>query len=487
MAPGILCAARHVAPSASGSSNNGSNHSSKQKMEEKPSQFVTSNSIRPSSSMQMINAATSCISTVVPHPAGHRNQHHHPRFEMAMAPRPKQVTDPLNEMVRARLCGDNYHESTNYGSSGSEHDPDSVCLADMVYGFMEDEDKEGGMENNEVGNCGRFRCNCLNGTGEPCSDNIAEVESVDGDANSGIADDDFNQFLNAELLEILEGLLSSINNPVEFLLHKESVRALEINQNEVENPNTNNQEVIDQKSWLRRSVMNHLRGLGYNAGICKSRWERIGGFPAGNYEYIDVIIDEERFFVDIDFRVQFEIARPTSAFDALLRILPNVYVGKAERLKQVIKIMCDSAKKSLKKKELHLPPWRKHRYMQTKWFGSYKRTTNAVTSSSPDINCKKSSLARELGSIALKGTGWDHRFKHQMELIMHFEKANSGLKLKPNCADEIAVVGTEWTPPVLTQRPASHVKVSGLACALNEAGLTNSFRSQNAPLEQQRA
>jgi hypothetical protein len=64
MAPGILCAARHVAPSASGSSNNGNSHSSKQKVEEKPSQFVTSNSIRPSSSMQIVNAATSCLSTL---------------------------------------------------------------------------------------------------------------------------------------------------------------------------------------------------------------------------------------------------------------------------------------------------------------------------------------------------------------------------------------------------------------------------------------
>lgn len=485
MAPGILCAARHVAPSASGSSNNGSSHSSKQKVEEKPSQFVTSNSIRPPSSMQIVNAATSCLSTVVSHLASHRN-HHHDHFEMVMAPRPKQVTDPLNEMVRARLCGDNYLETTNYGSSGSEHDPDSVCLADMVYGFMEEED-EGGMENNEVGNCGRSRCNCLNGTGEPCSDNKAEVESVDGDSNSGIPEDDFNEFFSADLKEILEGLFSSsINNPVEFLLHKEAVRALEINQNEVENPNANKQEIIDQRSWLRRSVMNYLRGLGYNAGICKSRWEHIGGFPAGNYEYIDVIIDGERFFVDIDFRVQFEIARPTTVFDALLRVLPNVYVGKAERLKQVIKIMCDSSKKSLKKMGMHLPPWRKYRYMQAKWFGPYKRTTNAVTSSSPDTYSNDSSLARELGSIALKGTGWDHRFKHQMELTMHFEKGYSRLKLRPNSADEIIVVGTDWTPPVLTPRPVSHAKISGLACALSEAGLTCSLGSQKAPQKQQR-
>lgn len=35
-------------------------------------------------------------------------------------------------------------------------------------------------------------------------------------------------------------------------------------------------------------------------------------------------------------------------------------------------------RQSLKKKEMHVPPWRTNAYMQTKWFGSYKRTTNGV-------------------------------------------------------------------------------------------------------------
>jgi hypothetical protein len=157
-------------------------------------------------------------------------------------------------------------------------------------------DEEGGMKNNEVGNCGRSRCNCLNGTGEPCNNNSAEVESIDGDSNSGLTEDDFNEFFSEDLKEILEGMFSScINNPVQFMLHKEVVRALEINQNEVENPNANKHEVIDQR-----------------------------------------------------------------------RVLSNVYVGKAERLKQVIKIMCDS-KKSLEKMGMHLPPWRKYRYMRFKY------------------------------------------------------------------------------------------------------------------------
>ncbi len=47
---------------------------------------------------------------------------------------------------------------TYYSSSGSEHEPNSVCLAAMVHEFME-EDEEGADER-LVGKCGRARCNC---------------------------------------------------------------------------------------------------------------------------------------------------------------------------------------------------------------------------------------------------------------------------------------------------------------------------------------
>lgn len=47
---------------------------------------------------------------------------------------------------------------TYYSSSGSEHEPNSVCLAAMVHEFME-EDEEGADEL-LVGKCGRARCNC---------------------------------------------------------------------------------------------------------------------------------------------------------------------------------------------------------------------------------------------------------------------------------------------------------------------------------------
>lgn len=139
---------------------------------------------------------------------------------------------------------------------------------------------------------------------------------------------------------------------------------------------------------FRRNVMSYLRNLGYNAAICKTKWEQSGGLTAGNYEFIDVVGCDagnriiSRYFVDLDFVQEFEVARPTPQFERLLQSLPSIFVGKMEELTQVLKVMSAATKRSLKSKDLHLPPWRKHRYMRNKWFGPYKRTTNLLFSQS---------------------------------------------------------------------------------------------------------
>ncbi|KAL0389894.1 UNVERIFIED_CONTAM: hypothetical protein Scaly_0346500 [Sesamum calycinum] len=124
-------------------------------------------------------------------------------------------------------------------------------------------------------------------------------------------------------------------------------------------------------------------GYGYNAAICKTKWESSGGLTAGNYEFIDVLRKDSstRYLVDLDFASEFEIARPTNSYDRLLECMPRVFVGKSEDLKQILKAMSDAAKRSLKSRGLHLPPWRKHRFMQNKWLGSYRRTGNVFPAS----------------------------------------------------------------------------------------------------------
>lgn len=105
----------------------------------------------------------------------------------------------------------------------------------------------------------------------------------------------------------------------------------------------------------------------------------------GDYEYIDVMMKESngsvRLIVDIDFRSQFELARPTQAYQDLSNSLPSIFVGTEEKLNDIISLLCAAAKQSLKEKGLHVPPWRKASYMHSKWLSH---------------NCKKIALCAPL-------------------------------------------------------------------------------------------
>lgn len=94
---------------------------------------------------------------------------------------------------------------------------------------------------------------------------------------------------------------------------------------------------------------------------------------AGEYEYIDVILDGERLLIDIDFRSEFEIARSTGTYKAVLQLLPYIFVSKTDRLAQIVRIVSNAANQSLKKKGMPFPPWRKVEYMQAKWLAPYTR------------------------------------------------------------------------------------------------------------------
>jgi uncharacterized protein (TIGR01615 family) len=97
----------------------------------------------------------------------------------------------------------------------------------------------------------------------------------------------------------------------------------------------------------------------------------------GEYEYIDVVFDGnqlvERLIVDVDFKAQFEIARPTQQYEAALKILPAVFVGSTSKLEQILQFMSEAAKASLKQSDMHLPPWRTLDYMSSKWLSTYER------------------------------------------------------------------------------------------------------------------
>ncbi|KAI3926242.1 hypothetical protein MKW98_028378 [Papaver atlanticum] len=296
---------------------------------------------------------------------------------MAVYVRTKRVTDPLNDKVKASICG--HHDVKSYvSSSGSEHDADhhhhdsssSCSLSDLIHGFLENDDE---VRNEKVDD--HEECN------------------TDSEKNSRMIDSNNNFVSLNESIGMLRDLLNPrvrFDSGFRLMLQSQVTKAI-----------TLYSSLSSDKGVFRRRVMTYLRENGYNAGICKTKWESCGGLTGGNYEFIDVIkpaslssSSEIRYFIDIDFIGEFEIARPTSQYEKLVQILPRVYIGRSEELKQIIKLVSEAAKKSLKVNQLLLSPWRKNRFMQMKWFGPYKRTLNQV-SSSPSAST--STMAIQLG------------------------------------------------------------------------------------------
>lgn len=264
---------------------------------------------------------------------------------MAGFARAKQVTDPLDDKVKARIVGRDRRQ-LSYVSSGSEHGGDedeSPCLSDLVHGFLE----------NDAGAHSPERTSDSE-RDPPLFDSTAAMEGL----LNAMTIDNADSFRNL--------LFSHVSEAVDMF---SSLRS--------------------NKLICRRKVMGFLRDSGYNAAICKTKWQSAGGITDGNYEFIDVVRSEasawhqqQRYFIDVDFAAEFEIARPTDRYEKLLQSLPKVFVGRGEELKQIVRLMCDEAKRSLRTRGLHLPPWRKNRYMQSKWFGPYRRTVNQVPANS---------------------------------------------------------------------------------------------------------
>lgn len=250
-------------------------------------------------------------------------------------------------------------------SSGGELEPSSVRLAAMVDEFLEDETDDRKR--------GRSRVN---------------LDEVPGE-------EDPKSPLRDELAAVLHSSVDNISERIVLAEVNTAVAAV----------NVGSYVGDGVTSYLRSHVMRHLRRAGFNAGICKSRWDHLGGFPGGDYEYIDVVFEGqpgrcERIIIDVDFKAQFEIARPTAHYDSLVQALPSIFVGRADQLQWIINVMSEAVKSSLKKRGMHLPPWRKPEYMRAKWFSSPKRTTNDISDKSTDRSSERSSEVSDVSLVA---------------------------------------------------------------------------------------
>ncbi|XP_008778742.1 uncharacterized protein LOC103698490 [Phoenix dactylifera] len=260
---------------------------------------------------------------------------------MAVYIRAKRVTDPLDDKVKARIRGDDRF-MTGYASSGSEHD----ALSGLVHAFLE--------------------------SGGPSSPTASAVAAASDDGEESDSEDGDR---SVEAATKVKELLDPSGKGELFRLRllagvSEAAEAMA--------------ELRWSRSAYRRAVMVRLREGGYNAGICKARWESSGGLTAGSYEYIDVVVDaaEEvavaRYIVDVGFAAEFEVARATEEYGRMVAALPRVMVARPEEVRQVVLIAAEAVRRSLRRRGMHVPPWRKGRYMLAKWLGPYRRTVNLI-------------------------------------------------------------------------------------------------------------
>lgn len=127
-------------------------------------------------------------------------------------------------------------------------------------------------------------------------------------------------------------------------------------------------------SCIRRCLIKLLKVSGYDAALCISKWQGFDRCPGGDHEYIDVFVGSgERFIIDLDFRSHFEIARAVESYNVILKKLPVVYVGTLSRLDQLLQIMVEAARSSLKQNSMPLPPWRSLSYLKAKWHSAHER------------------------------------------------------------------------------------------------------------------
>ncbi|TMW85442.1 hypothetical protein EJD97_023155 [Solanum chilense] len=197
----------------------------------------------------------------------------------------------------------------------------------------------------------------------------------------GVAENDSDFDQKQELMYDSRQVIEDVTIPVLYNFE------LDLFQNSLSTAVTDALELFSflnsNKAILRQSVMKYLRDFGYNAAICKTKWGSSGGVTSGNYEFIDVIRSDSsnqminRYIIDLDFAAEFEIARPTNHYKRMLQLLRNVFVGKSEELMEILKVMSEAVRQSMRSKELHIPPWRKQGFMQNKWLGAYKRSVNS--------------------------------------------------------------------------------------------------------------
>ncbi|XP_062214328.1 uncharacterized protein LOC133915256 isoform X1 [Phragmites australis] len=405
-----------------------------------------------------------------------KNGHHHHGAAMEGRPPPQQQQHPAPPRVsRFRRLLVRVSASERFAADGKEREKDektqppvageaevagSVGLDRMVLSFME--------ETAAVERPPRGRCNCFNGSNHEESDE-EEFDFLPSEhASASVV------AAGGDTLEALKGLVQSTNVVERNLLADASSIAERCGKS------------CKGKAECRRALADGLRALGYDAAVCKSRWEKTPTYPAGTqavrfkryplcvrplltagvesicageHEYIDAVVGAEdvRLIVEVDFRSQFELARSTKAYRAALQVLPPLFAGTPDRLGKIVSVVAEAARQSLKKKGLHFPPWRKPEYMRAKWL-------------SPHVRCGGDKVVVPGPAAPSAATPVQAAsFSGEFELLFDRKPSSAAAAAEGGGVDKITVVVSPWRPTEEASKKQQVPKakvVTGLAAVL---------------------
>lgn len=75
----------------------------------------------------------------------------------------------------------------------------------------------------------------------------------------------------------------------------------------------------------------------------------------------------EPLIVDPDFRGQFEMAKQTQDYQAVMAVVPKVCVGTEQRVQQLVKLLCREMHRTFLEQGSSIPPWRSCESFLAKW------------------------------------------------------------------------------------------------------------------------
>lgn len=327
-------------------------------------------------------------------------------------------------------------------------EPSSVCLAKMVQSFIE--------EGEEKHRCSRNLCYGFN---RCCTDSEEETS----DSCNCFRESSNNS--SGDACEILKSLIPCAILSERNLL-ADTTKIIEKNKMSKRKDNV-----------CRKTIVESLVAMGYDASICQSRWEKSPQVSAGDYEYIDVIFEGDRLIIDIEFRSEFEIARSTKTYKSVLQALPNTFVGKSDRLQKIISIVSEAAKQSLKKKGMPVPPWRQPEYVKAKWLSPYTRIDATSEKEERPLNLKEGNLckATDLMIVGVPkpcgNNGPELIFGEETSSIPNNTCSSVNVFMKSNCVGEEDKQQMEIAEQPEAKANSLHVgvkKMTGLSSLIDE-------------------